>query len=66
MNLKVVSEKYNDFELNKNIAVSGLLERLELDKEITIIVLVNGICVPIEHQLNNGDVVTIFSPVAGG
>jgi molybdopterin converting factor small subunit len=46
--------------------VDRLMERLTLPSDITLMVLINGQRVDTGHQLNDGDEVFIFSPVAGG
>ncbi len=46
--------------------VGGLLSKLKIPEEIPKIILINGIHGKNDQILKDGDVVSIFPPVAGG
>jgi molybdopterin converting factor small subunit len=46
--------------------VKDILERLKIPEEIPKIILINGVHGKKEQPLKDGDVVSIFPPVAGG
>ncbi len=53
-------------EIDGKTRIRDLLERLKIPKEIPKIILVNGIHGKEDQILKEGDVVSIFPPVAGG
>lgn len=53
-------------EIEGQTRIRDLLERLKIPKEIPKIILVNGIHGKEDQVLKEGDVVSIFPPVAGG
>jgi molybdopterin converting factor small subunit len=52
--------------LDKEMAVSTIAEEISLPPDVPKIFIVNGNVVTGEHVLHDGDVVSIFPPVAGG
>lgn len=52
--------------LDKEIVVSKIAEEISLPPDIPKIFIVNGNVVTGEYVLHDGDVVSIFPPVAGG
>jgi len=46
--------------------VQDILSRLKIPEEIPKIILINGVHAKREQILNDGDVLSIFPPVAGG
>ena len=46
--------------------VKDILEKLKIPEEIPKIILVNGVHGKVDQLLKEGDVVSIFPPVAGG
>ena len=63
------SDKYScTMDLKEATTVAEIVEQLKIPREIPLIILVNGI----QHQekekkvLQEGDVLSIFPPVAGG
>jgi molybdopterin converting factor small subunit len=52
--------------LDKEMAVSTIAEETGLPSDVPKIFIVNGNVVTGEHVLHDGDVVSIFPPVAGG
>ena len=52
--------------VKKGTTVDELLERLKVPERITNIVMVNGVQGAREAELKEGDVVSIFPPIAGG
>ena len=52
--------------IKKGTTVDELLERLKVPEKITNIVMVNGVQGSKEAELKEGDVVSIFPPIAGG
>ncbi len=55
-----------NMELPDNISVADLLRRLGIDKEISLIIFVNGRAQDREYKLVTGDQVGIFPPIGGG
>jgi len=53
-------------EINGRARVRDILSRLKIPNEILKIILVNGVHGKNEQVLKEGDVVSIFPPVAGG
>lgn len=53
-------------EIDGQTRIRDLLERLKIPKEIPKIILVNGVHGKEDQILREGDVVSIFPPVAGG
>lgn len=61
-------KKYKNIEsieIENNATVEDLLDKLEIDKETTI-VIVNGKSKLLEHKLKDNDRVGLFPPVGGG
>jgi molybdopterin converting factor small subunit len=52
--------------LDKEMAVTKIAEEISLPPDIPKIFIVNGNVVTGEYVLRDGDVVSIFPPVAGG
>ena len=52
--------------LGNEMAVNKIAEEINLPPDIPKIFIVNGNVVTGEYVLHNGDVVSIFPPVAGG
>jgi molybdopterin converting factor small subunit len=53
-------------EVDGSTRIHDILSRLKLPEEIPKIILVNGVHGKKEQILKDGDVVSIFPPVAGG
>jgi sulfur carrier protein len=53
-------------EVDGHTRIKDLLDRLKIPKEIPKIILVNGIHGKEDQMVKDGDVVSIFPPVAGG
>ncbi|OGP71663.1 MAG: hypothetical protein A2W09_06205 [Deltaproteobacteria bacterium RBG_16_50_11] len=53
-------------EIDDHTRIQDILTKLHLPEEIPKIILVNGIHGKKEQTLKEGDVVSIFPPVAGG
>jgi molybdopterin synthase sulfur carrier subunit len=53
-------------EVDGHTRVQDILERLKIPEDIPKIVLINGVHGKKEQPLKDGDVVSIFPPVAGG
>lgn len=61
------SENYTcSLELKEGTTVGQVLERLKIPDSEPIITVVNGIHRPATANLQAGDVLSIFPPVAGG
>ena len=52
--------------VRKGTTIDELLEKLNLPSNITNVVMVNGTHKSRETQLEEGDVVSVFPPIAGG
>ena len=52
--------------VKKGTTIDELLEKLNIPPKITNIIMVNGIHQKRETLLNEGDVVSVFPPIAGG
>ena len=53
-------------EIDGETKVQDLLEKLKIPEEFPKIILVNGVHAKKEQTLKEGDVLSIFPPVAGG
>ena len=52
--------------VKKGTTVDELLEGLKIPEKVTNIVMVNGVQGDREAELKEGDVVSVFPPIAGG
>lgn len=52
--------------VKKGATVSDVLEKLSVPERITNVIMVNGVLQNGETALNEGDVVSVFPPIAGG
>ena len=52
--------------VRKGATVSDLLDKLDVPEKITNIVMVNGVHKNRDTELQEGDVVSVFPPIAGG
>lgn len=52
--------------VRKGTTVADLLDRLKIPLRITNIVMVNGVHKDKDTELEEGDVVSVFPPIAGG
>ena len=55
-----------NMELPDDSSIADLLKRLGIDKEISLIIFVNGKSQDRDYKLVTGDQVGIFPPVGGG
>ena len=53
-------------EIDENTTIEQIITQLKLPEEIPKIILVNGLNGSIDQTLKDGDVLSIFPPVAGG
>lgn len=53
-------------EIDGNTSVEDIISKLKIPEDIPKIILINGIHAKKNQILKNGDVVSIFPPVAGG
>lgn len=53
-------------ELNEGATATDVLAKLGIPEDIPKIILINGVVVKPDHQLTDGDTVSIFPPIAGG
>ncbi|MFQ5791090.1 MAG: MoaD/ThiS family protein [Acidobacteriota bacterium] len=55
-------------EVEDGLTVAGLIEQLQIPKEMAQLVLVNGVNIEGEYSrvLQEGETVSVFPPVAGG
>ncbi len=53
-------------EVDGHTRVQDILERLKIPEEIPKIILINGVHGKKDQRVKDGDVVSIFPPVAGG
>lgn len=53
-------------EIDGHTRIKDLIDRLKIPKDIPKIILVNGIHGKEDQIVKDGDVVSIFPPVAGG
>ena len=61
------SGKYNCFlEIEEGTTIQEILTRLGVPESMPMITLVNGIHRGVEDSLHEGDVLSVFPPVAGG
>ena len=48
------------------ISIAGLLDELNIPKNTTSVIMVNGVHQKIDIELNEGDVLSVIPPVTGG
>ncbi len=61
------SDPYScSLNLEEGATVGQVLEKLKIPESLPMIVLVNGLHRKSEDPLQNGDVLSVFPPVAGG
>ena len=53
-------------EIDEKTTINQIITQLEIPEEIPKIILVNGLQGYIDQTLKDGDVLSIFPPVAGG
>jgi len=53
-------------KIDENTTIKQIITQLMLPEEIPKIILVNGLNGSIDQTLKDGDVLSIFPPVAGG
>lgn len=53
-------------ELEEGTTILEVLEKLSIDKEEAKIVLLNGMDGPLDRELKDDDVLSLFPPVGGG
>ncbi len=53
-------------EIDNTTRVQDILNRLNIPEEIPKILLINGVHAKKDQRLKDGDVLSIFPPVAGG
>ena len=52
--------------LPEEITVGEVIAMVKIPKEIPLLRIVNGVHVPADHRLKEGDVLALFPPIAGG
>jgi sulfur carrier protein len=53
-------------EIKGQTRVEDILTNLKIPEDIPKIILINGVHAKVDQVLNEGDVLSIFPPVAGG
>lgn len=61
-----LKRQYKDYEVQDGTTLSNLAEKLNIKPELVFMFVVNKEREDDHYILKNGDVVTIFSPSAGG
>ena len=59
-------KKRTTMTVKKGTTIDELLEKLNIPPKITNIIMVNGRHQGREIELNEGDVLSVFPPIAGG
>ena len=59
-------KKYIGLEIQDGTTLKGVAEELNIKKELVFMFIVNRKRMEAQYVLQDGDVVTIFSPSAGG
>ena len=59
-------KKRAEITVKKGMTVDGLLDKLNIPPKITNIIMVNGIHRDRKTELQEGDVISVFPPIAGG
>jgi molybdopterin synthase sulfur carrier subunit len=52
--------------VKKGATVEDLMDKLDIPQKVTNIIMVNGMHRDRKTELNEGDVVSVFPPIAGG
>ncbi len=53
-------------EVPEGVTVGEVAAMVKIPKEIPLLRIVNGVHVPLDHRLEEGDVLALFPPIAGG
>lgn len=61
-----IKNKKDSLSLEEGATIKNLLDRLGIPEQMTRVILVNGIRPKDGAKLQEGDVVAIFPPLAGG
>lgn len=64
--VRFLAKENSWMEIQEGSTFRELAELARLKEKGTLVVLLNGRYAEPEKELNNGDVVTVFPPVAGG
>lgn len=59
-------KKRAEMTIRKGATINDLLDKLNIPPKVTNIIMVNGIHQNRETELKEGDVVSVFPPIAGG
>ena len=54
------------FEVPEGTQVGDVLRTLDLPRDLDCLMVVNGLDAPADHPLSEGDVLSVFPPLAGG
>lgn len=58
--------KSKRLQFNDNVQIIDILDILQIDSEEIGMILVNGSYQAVDYNLNEGDILALFPPVAGG
>ena len=53
-------------QVPEGTTVADVIATAKIPKEISLLRIVNGVHVPVDHRLKEGDVLALFPPIAGG
>ncbi|SFR05219.1 MoaD/ThiS family protein [Desulfoscipio geothermicus] len=56
----------NEISLQNSIKASQLLSELQIPSSLKVLIVVNGVKVTGDYNLQAGDIVVLFPPVSGG
>ena len=59
-------QKEYTMEFPEKVSASDIIDRLNINIRDVAILLINGIDHPLESELNDSDIVSVFPPVGGG
>jgi len=58
--------KQASLSVPEGITVGGVLEQLKISSDITRLIMVNGVHAKTDYVLKEGDLLSVFPPIAGG
>lgn len=64
--LRDYGPKYQELDVEEGISLEQLIDKFCIPKDIPMIKLVNGEFAELDHVLQEGDVIALFPPIAGG
>jgi len=53
-------------DVSPNVTVGNMLDKWSVPENVTLLIFVNSVHADRNHVLNEGDILAVFPPIAGG